>query len=588
MTDSAVPFPLVSAVIPVYNGERYLGEAIQSVLSQDYPNLELVVIDDGSSDGSAQIAQSFAGVAGHALKYHYQDNAGLSAAQNAGVEQASGEFIAFLDCDDLWSPGKISLQMSAFSKQPGLDMVFGYVEQFLSPELAHRAPGEAPKIADVMPGYSTGTMLARREIFTKAGLFSSEFRLGEFVDWYARATDAGATSVMLTPVLLRRRIHKHNMGIRDRDKRSDYLRVFKASLERRRQAKSVEGQAVRPADASTECNALDGLLRAAHGGDSATIVAALQSSRIGLEELHEIRQRYHRQRQVKLPAKALANPASRQWLSELQTNGIVRLPGFVGKDDLQQMRADFQGFIGALNQKILRRESLHQSYDEEESFWPKDRAYISNNAFKYSQCLVNWCRRDALLELVRAYIGIKPMISRGVAMRYLPDKEKHSDMFGWHHDMEDQRLKVLILLTDVGKDDQNMSYLRGSHVLYHPLQMFHQNECSPDYCRQQLGSSEIIHATGLSGDVFLFDSNGAHRGNRRPGGAVRDTFFIEFTTDPSDVWGGDLPGNPDDRSLESNHDPFTGFKVAEKKWNHPLARTAPAWVENLPDVARWL
>jgi len=249
MTDSPRPYPLVSAVIPVYNGERYLREAIESALSQDYPKLEVVVIDDGSSDGSAGITQSYAGLAHaslarHPLRYHHQDNAGLSAAQNAGVQHARGEFIAFLDCDDVWTPGKISLQMETFSTQPELDMVFGHVEQFVSPELLQdtqgETPGEVQNDAAIMPGYSTGTLLARRDVFQRAGLFSSEFRLGEFLDWYARATDAGLRSAMLAPVLLRRRIHQHNMGVRDRDKRSDYLRVFKASLDRRRKAKSNE------------------------------------------------------------------------------------------------------------------------------------------------------------------------------------------------------------------------------------------------------------------------------------------------------------------------------------------------------------
>jgi hypothetical protein len=121
-----------------------------------------------------------------------------------------------------------------------LDMLFGHVEQFISPELPQPAPAEIQKEANIMPGYSTGTLLARREVFRRAGLFSTEFRLGEFLDWYARATDAGLRSAMLPQVLLRRRIHKHNMGVRDRDKRSDYLRVFKASLDRRRKARSED------------------------------------------------------------------------------------------------------------------------------------------------------------------------------------------------------------------------------------------------------------------------------------------------------------------------------------------------------------
>lgn len=233
MTDAGVDRPLVTAVIPVYNGARYLREAMDSVLAQDYPRLELLVIDDGSTDGSADIVRSY----GERVRYHYQPNAGLSAAQNAGVAHARGTFIAFLDCDDLWVPRKTSLQMDAFVEQGGADMIFGHVEQFHSPELENSALRAAP---GVMAGYSTGTMLAHRRVFERAGLFSSEFRVGEFLDWYGRARDVGLCSVMLEQVLLLRRIHADNMGVRDRDKRGDYLRVFKASLDRRRRQQESE------------------------------------------------------------------------------------------------------------------------------------------------------------------------------------------------------------------------------------------------------------------------------------------------------------------------------------------------------------
>jgi hypothetical protein len=283
----------------------------------------------------------------------------------------------------------------------------------------------------------------------------------------------------------------------------------------------------------------------------------------------------------------MTSPGARQWLAELEDRGITRLPGFVNTAELQTLRADFQGLIQALNRKILRRESVHQAYDEEENWWPKDRAYISNNAFKYSSLLVRMCCRPELLDLVRGYVGINPIVTRGVAMRYLPDEAKQTDMFGWHHDMEDRRLKVLILLTDVGPDDQYMSYVRGSHAFYHPLDMYYENTCTLDYCRQRLGELEIIHATGQAGDVFLFDSNGAHRGNRKPAGAIRDTFFIEFSSDRSDVWGGDLPTGCAEELLKISDNPFTEFVSAAKKWTVPVTRKAPAWVENLTDVTRW-
>jgi len=222
---------LVTAVVPVYNGERYLHEAIDSILAQDYEAMDVLVIDDGSSDGSADIARSY----GERIRYHFQPNGGLSAAQNAGVAEARGKYIAYLDCDDLWAPKKISLQMNVLCPQPEVDMVFCHVEQFYCPQTARERGVDVPVAPAVMPGYATSSMLARISVFERAGLFLSEFRIGEFLDWYARASDAGLASVMLDDVLLRRRIHADNMGVRDRDKRGDYLRVFKASLDRRRQ-----------------------------------------------------------------------------------------------------------------------------------------------------------------------------------------------------------------------------------------------------------------------------------------------------------------------------------------------------------------
>ena len=158
---------LVTAVIPVYNGQRYLGEAIDSALAQDYDAMEVLVIDDGSTDGSAEIARSY----GDRIRYHYQPNGGLSAAQNAGVAGARGKFIAYLDCDDLWVPGKTSLQMDVFQNKPETDMVFGHVEQFYSRETSEERTGDMLATSEVMAGYSTGTMLVRLEVFKSAGLF---------------------------------------------------------------------------------------------------------------------------------------------------------------------------------------------------------------------------------------------------------------------------------------------------------------------------------------------------------------------------------------------------------------------------------
>ncbi|MFM5943125.1 MAG: glycosyltransferase family 2 protein, partial [Dolichospermum sp.] len=120
-------FPLISVIIPCYNRERYLAEAIESVLDQTYPHIELIVIDDGSSDRSGEIAQSYP------LIYHYQTNGGIGAARNAGIALANGKFLAFLDSDDIWVKDKLAKQMAIFDTNLDIEAVFGYAQNFYSP-----------------------------------------------------------------------------------------------------------------------------------------------------------------------------------------------------------------------------------------------------------------------------------------------------------------------------------------------------------------------------------------------------------------------------------------------------------------------
>jgi len=173
-------------------------------------------------------------------------------------------------------------------------------------------------------------------------------------------------------------------------------------------------------------------------------------------------------------------------------------------------------------------------------------------------------------------------------MRYLPAESNDRDMFGWHHDMEEQRMKMMVLLTDVGETDQYMSYVTGSHRLFHPFEMFSQNHCSLEYCRERLEELELFHTTGMAGDVFLFDSNGAHRGNRRTPAAVRDVFFIEYCANQTHVWGGDI-----DAQIFDSVDPmcasvFTRMRTVDKKWDRPRRGDKPDWIASLADIEGWL
>jgi glycosyltransferase involved in cell wall biosynthesis len=224
--------PLVSVMIGAYNAEPYLGEAIESVFAQDYEPIELIVVDDGSTDGTADVARSFGRV-----QVIQQENGGNGAARNRAVENASGELYAFLDADDRFTPGKLTLQKAALDADPGLDIVFGHVREFLSPELDDETRASLrPPAPEPMPWTAPNLMLVRRESFERVGPFTTTVRVGVTVDWFARAAEAGLRYSILPEVVLERRLHTQNNGLRERASRSQYLEVIRQAMERRRAA----------------------------------------------------------------------------------------------------------------------------------------------------------------------------------------------------------------------------------------------------------------------------------------------------------------------------------------------------------------
>ena len=220
----------ITVILPAYNGEKYLSEAVESILSQPYCPQEIIIIDDGSTDNTAAVAKSF----GDAVQYHHQPNQGAGAARNNGINLAQGEFLAFLDADDLWTENKLAHQMHAFDRDPELDMVFGHVQQFHSPELADEVKQQIKIPAEIVPGQHVGTMLIKRESFQKVGPFRTDWEIGEFIDWYARAEELGLKSLMLPEVVMKRRLHKASQGTYKRQHQKEYVRVLKAALDRRR------------------------------------------------------------------------------------------------------------------------------------------------------------------------------------------------------------------------------------------------------------------------------------------------------------------------------------------------------------------
>jgi len=221
---------LVSVVVPVYNGERYLAEALRSILEQEYRHFELIVVDDGSTDGSAEIARSFDGV-----RYIYQRNQGISSAWNSGIAASKGEFIAFLAQDDLWTPHKLGVQVHYMLSHPHLQYTIAKMMYFLEPGCPIPLGFRKELLDEDHVACVVETMLARKALFDAIGGFDTSLACAQDVDWFARAKDADTPMAVIPEVLLHQRIHDDNFTYRTVEEGAQsLLRVVRQSIERQR------------------------------------------------------------------------------------------------------------------------------------------------------------------------------------------------------------------------------------------------------------------------------------------------------------------------------------------------------------------
>ncbi|HEX6644677.1 MAG TPA: glycosyltransferase family A protein [Gemmatimonadales bacterium] len=226
---------LVSCIVPVCNGARFLAESIESVLAQPHRPLEIIVVDDGSTDGTPDVIASFGG----RVRGIRQENAGPSAARNRGVAEAEGAWIAFQDADDLWEPFKLELQLASFARNPALGLSVGHLQNFWEPELRdieeklRDHPVSRPQAA-----WGPPLMLMRRETFDLVGPFDPALRTGEDTDWLFRAREKGVVAEVLPEVILRRRRHGRNLTANWSASADGMFAMLKRSMDRRRGAAS--------------------------------------------------------------------------------------------------------------------------------------------------------------------------------------------------------------------------------------------------------------------------------------------------------------------------------------------------------------
>jgi len=232
---------LVSVIIPAFNAASFLPGAVASIERQGYQPLEIIVIDDGSTDDTATVVRSLPSVS----HYFYQENKGPSAARNLGLKHARGEFIAFLDADDEWPPGKLDLQLGRLRAEPLLEVVLGRI-QYISLPGAENINLVFETEDRTLTHVHLGSGIYRKPVFDRVGLFEESLRYSEDVDWFMRAREEDISMVILGNVTLLYQLHGGNMTREMSSDRSTMAKVLKRSLERRRKRGAGRSMALKP------------------------------------------------------------------------------------------------------------------------------------------------------------------------------------------------------------------------------------------------------------------------------------------------------------------------------------------------------
>ena len=215
--------PLVSVIIPTFNSGKFIAHAVQSVLAQTYRQLEIIVIDDGSTDATKDVLREFNG---H-IRYCYQENRGPSAARNAGIKIARGDYICFLDADDIWMPNKLEVQLAFMEQYDDISLVFSDTEEVDPDKGLHRSVlartvlrndivsqipiQDAFKKLLITNFIPTSMVMVRKQCFVKAGLFNESLRVVEDRDMWLRI--AVFFKIACTPLILgKKRVHESNIS----------------------------------------------------------------------------------------------------------------------------------------------------------------------------------------------------------------------------------------------------------------------------------------------------------------------------------------------------------------------------------------
>lgn len=218
----------LSVIIPCYNAGSYLSQAVSSIRNQQtgFPLVtEIIVIDDGSTDGCMEQLK------GSDLTILHQNHQGASAARNYGMKEATGEYLLFLDADDVLVPDAVKSLYQGLLQQEGSVVALGMAEEFISKELDAKTAAGLAKKEIPFGAFLSGCCLGKKEAFLEVGFFDTSLKGGETVDWLARLRDSELKTVQLTQVTVWRRIHLTNTGrVYEQNQMQDYAAIIRRRL----------------------------------------------------------------------------------------------------------------------------------------------------------------------------------------------------------------------------------------------------------------------------------------------------------------------------------------------------------------------
>jgi glycosyltransferase involved in cell wall biosynthesis len=217
----------VAVALPAYNAAGFLAAAIQSVLAQTYPVTEVVVVDDGSTDGTCAVAERF----GSPVRLARGSHEGVGVARTRAVMSTRTEFVALMDADDMLTARSVEARMDALADDPNLDIVYGHTRCFAEVVDGLPVALDAPR-----PSHTPGSMLVRRSAFDRVGGFTAGLRVAEGLDWLLRAREAGLREATVDEHVQWRRVHGGNNSLQNRAALHEFPRALKQSLDRRRAA----------------------------------------------------------------------------------------------------------------------------------------------------------------------------------------------------------------------------------------------------------------------------------------------------------------------------------------------------------------